>query len=264
MNYHELGAIPVAGAAAFVLVAGIISFRLKLGLERQLALGVIRSSVQLLAVGYALTWVFAQESLAFTALAMLVMVGAAARAALARAGWRVDGGYLGAFVSLVATAGVMAIVGSALLVRADPWYQPAILLPLLGMLLGNGLNGVSLALDSLLGSLVDDAPAIEADLALGATRWEAARAPVARAVRRGIIPIVNAMMVVGIVSLPGMMTGQILGGVPPVQAVRYQLLILFLIAAATSLGSLGVATFAVRRLIDQDHRLRPDRVTSRK
>lgn len=263
MNYLELDVWPVAGAAAFVLIAGVVSLGLRLGLERQLALGVVRATLQLLALGYALTWVFAQRSLVFTGLAMLVMVAAAARAALARAAWKVHGGYLGAFLSLVSTAGVMAIVGSGLLVRADPWYEPRVLLPLLGMLLGNGLNGVSLALDSLLASLVDDAASIEADLALGATRWEAGRAPLARAVRRGIIPIVNAMMVVGIVSIPGMMTGQVLAGVPPVQAVRYQLLILFLIAAATSLGSLGVGVFAVRRLLDQDHRLRPDRITRR-
>ncbi len=258
-----LSLMDVAGAAALVLVAGVVSLGLKLKLEGSLALGVLRATVQLLAVGYALTWIFDHPALWLTALAMVVMTLAATRAALARAGWAIEGGFFGAFGTLVLTAGLTALIGSALFVGADPWYHPRYALPLLGMLLGNGLTGLSLCLDSLLGALAEDAELIEVELALGASRSEAAREPVQRAVRRGIIPIVNAMMVAGIVSLPGMMTGQILAGAEPVEAVKYQLLILFLIAASTSLACLGVAVFAVARAIDADACVRPNRLRAR-
>ncbi|HJL27129.1 MAG TPA: iron export ABC transporter permease subunit FetB [Polyangiaceae bacterium LLY-WYZ-15_(1-7)] len=258
-----LGPWQVGGAAALVLVAGVISLALRLKLEGQLLLGMARATVQLLLVGWALEWIFAQTHLALTFAALGVMTLAATRAALKRSQWTVDGGFLGAFATLVCTAGVMAVFGGAVLVGAEPWYAPRYALPLLGMLLGNGLTGLSLCLDSLLGAFADDRARIELDLALGATRWEAARDPLRRAVRRGIVPIVNAMMVAGIVSLPGMMTGQILAGASPVEAVKYQLLILFLIAASTSLGCLGVGFFAVRRILDAPHRIRGERIHAR-
>ena len=134
---------------------------------------------------------------------------------------------------------------------------------LLGMVLGNGLTGMSLCLDELLASLDASRDQVETELALGATRWEAARQPLRAAVRKGMIPIINSMMVVGIVSLPGMMTGQILEGADPVAAVRYQIVIMFMIAAATAFGCMLIALFTYRQLFDSAHRLRAERITRR-
>ena len=100
-------------------------------------------------------------------------------------------------------------------------------------------------------------------LARGATWWEASRPVAAEAIRSGMIPILNSMSVVGLVSIPGMMTGQILGGTDPVLASRYQILILFLIAAATALGTAAAVLLSVRALFDADHRLRSDRLVRR-
>ncbi len=88
---------------------------------------------------------------------------------------------------------------------------------------------------------------------LGATRWEAARQPMQHAVRTGMIPIINAMMVVGIVSLPGMMTGQILSGASPLEAVKYQIVIMFLIASATALCTVSVILLSFLRLFNAQH-----------
>jgi putative ABC transport system permease protein len=96
---------------------------------------------------------------------------------------------------------------------------------------------------------------VEMELSHGATRWEAARDVVRESVRKGMIPTINAMMVVGVVSLPGMMTGQILAGNPPLQAVQYQIVVMFMLAAATSLGCIGVALLAYRRLFNARHQL---------
>ena len=104
------------------------------------------------------------------------------------------------------------------------------------MILGNSLNGTSLGLNSFTDALVAHRDRVEMVLAIGGTRWEAARQPVQHAVRTGMIPIINTMMVVGVVSLPGMMTGQLLSGTSPLEAVKYQIVIMFLIAAATALA----------------------------
>ena len=124
------------------------------------------------------------------------------------------------------------------------------------MILGNALTGVSLGLDKMLGSLDEGRGRVELRLALGATAWEASRPEAAEAIRTGMIPILNAMSAVGLITIPGMMTGQILGGTPPVLAPRYQIMIMFLIAGAVALG-VGVAVLlTVRACFDEAHRLR--------
>jgi putative ABC transport system permease protein len=139
------------------------------------------------------------------------------------------------------------------IVRVRPWYAPQYAIPLLGMILGNTLNGVSLGLDRLGTELAGKRDQVESLLALGATRWEAARGPIEQAVKTGLIPTINAMMVVGIVSLPGMMTGQLLAGTSPVEAVKYQIVIMFLIASGTALGTVLVVLLSFRRLFNDDH-----------
>jgi putative ABC transport system permease protein len=121
------------------------------------------------------------------------------------------------------------------------------------MVLGNTLNGISLGLDRLGEELAVRRRQVEALLALGATRWEAASQPVRQAVRTGMVPTLNSMLVAGIVSLPGMMTGQLLAGVDPLQAVKYQIVILFLIASGTALGTVGVVLLGYRRLFNPRH-----------
>jgi len=146
-------------------------------------------------------------------------------------------------------------------VRPTPWYEPRYALPLLGMVLGNVMTGVSIALNDLGLTATRERNAIEAQLALGASWWQALRPTTRRALRSGFIPIVNSMAATGVVSLPGMMTGQILAGVDPTEAVRYQLLVMFLIAGATGTGVLLAVFTALWRLTDERHRLRLDRLT---
>src|SRR5262249_34387631 len=118
---------------------------------------------------------------------------------------------------------------------------------------GNPLNGISLGLDRLGDELAGQRERVETLLCLGATRWEAAHSAIQTAVRTGMIPMINSMIVVGIVSLPGMMTGQLLSGVDPIQAVKYQIVILFLIAAGTALGTISVVLLSFRQLVNSRH-----------
>ena len=146
------------------------------------------------------------------------------------------------------------------IVQPEPWYLPQYSIPLLGMLLGNTLNGITLGLDNLTRNVWDQSAIIDGRLALGED-WSYAISDIRRdSIRVGMIPIINGMSVAGLVSLPGMMTGQIMAGAPPVEAVKYQILIMFLVAAGTGLGTITAIVIGCRRLFDDRERLRLDRL----
>lgn len=254
----------VALATVLMLICGVLSLWLRLDLGRTLIVASIRTVAQLLLVGYVLRWVFGLDNVIVLLLLLVLMGMLAAHAAVDRPERCYPRMFHDAFLSLVVTSFATTFTATALIVRAEPIWRPQYAVPILGMMLGSTLTGVSLSLDSLLETLGDKRDAIEMELAHGATRWEAARAPIADAVRRGLIPTLNGMMVVGVVSLPGLMTGQILAGVDPLIAVRYQIVILFLLAVANMLGCVGVALLAYRRLFNDRHQLCAQRIVRRK
>ncbi len=251
-----LGPWDLALAATLLIVPAAISIGLRLGLERRLAIAGVRTVLQLTFIGVVLEWVFALDRWYYVIPVLLVMLVAAARAAVQRSKRRFNGAHVAAFGSLVLATGTVTFVSTELIIGVDRWYQPQYVIPLLGMLLGNGLTGISLAMDRLLNELVDRRDAVEARLALGASLWIALRPWIAEAVRTGLIPIINAMMVVGLVSLPGMMTGQILAGANPRDAVSYQILIMFMIAGATAMATIALCLLAYRVLADPFERVR--------
>jgi putative ABC transport system permease protein len=263
MTYEQLGYGQVAIAALLILVNGAISLALRLNLERQLLLAAARTTGQLLAVGLVLHWVFDLDQWPPVVGLMLLMTLAAGVAAVRRTKHRYPGICLNTFVSVLAGSWLVTAVAVFAVVRAEPWYRPQYAIPLLGMILGNTLNGISLGLDRLGSELDARRDQVEAQLALGATRWEAARGPVREAVRTGMVPILNSMMIVGIVSLPGMMTGQLLSGVDPFEAVKYQIVIMILIAAATAIGTVGVVVLSFFRLFNHAHQFLHQRIESR-
>ena len=166
--------------------------------------------------------------------------------------------------SMLIAGAVVTIFALTTQVRPDPWYEARVALPLLGMILGNTMNGIALGIDRLLNGAARERLAIESRLALGHDKAQAFGGVVREALRSGMIPTINAMSAVGLVSIPGMMTGQILAGIEPMEAVKYQLLIMFLIAGGTALGVMGAVLGGVRRLSDDRHRLRLDRLTPEK
>ena len=262
IDYVVLGWLDLVAASVFLVLNAAISIRLQLGIEQRLVFSALRMVVQLLLVGLVLKTVFAIASPWLTALVALLMIAFAAREIRARQerplagvwGWSIGGGAM-------ALAGVViTIYGLAAAIRPEPWWMPRYALPLLGMILGNTMTGVALGLEALTGALRRERSVVEAQLLLGRPRGDAFRPQVRRALKAGFTPIINAMAATGVVSLPGMMTGQILSGVAPEEAVKYQLLIMFLIGGATGLGVLAAVLGAVRRLSDDRHRLRLDRL----
>jgi putative ABC transport system permease protein len=254
MEYVNLTYWQVALAALLMLINGAISLALRLGMERTLAWASVRTVLQLLLIGWVLEWVFAVDRWYVVAGLLTLMTVVAGVTAGQRNKRRFPGIWFNTIVSLWSATWLVTAYGLAVVVHETPaWYQPQYAIPLMGMVLGNSLNGTSIGLNSLTDTLVAQRDQVEMSLALGASRWEAARMPIQHAVRTGMIPIVNSMMVVGIVSLPGMMTGQLLSGTNPMAAVKYQIVIMFLIASATALCTVGVVLLSFYRLFSADH-----------
>jgi len=240
-----------------------LSIFLRLGLERQIGIAAVRMVIQLMLIGLVLKFLFQMVSPLWTGVAAAIMVGLAGREVMARqkrkfTGWWTYG--LGTS-SLMIACTIVTVLALTTQIRPDPWFDPRFALPILGMILGNTMNGVSIGLERLLSSAVDGRAIIEARLALGHDRTRAMKPLIRDSIRAGLINIINAMSAAGVISLPGMMTGQILAGVDPTEAVKYQILILFLIAGSTALGTLTAVMFAARRLTDARHRLRLDRLS---
>ena len=265
-SYVVLTPLDLGLAALLILVNAGVSIAFRLGLERTLLLTTARMVVQLALIGLVLKWIFAQTSPLWTLLLAAIMISAAGYEAISRqerriAGWLTYGLGTGTLLAVGTFATLFAVGG---VIQPDPWYAPRFVLPILGMVLGNSLTGIALALDTLTGAAWRDRSAIEARLALGATRMEALGETTRRTLKTGMTPILNVMAASGVVSLPGRMTGQILAGVDPVEATKYQILIMFLIAGSTALGVL-IATFGgVLLLTDKRQRLRIDRLVTKK
>lgn len=250
-------------AAALMLVNVLLSWRLRLGLERDILVAGTRMTAQLLLVGLILGWVFAlRHPLPVVGIGLLMTL-LAGQAAVGRVRRRYARVYLDSFLAVFGGSFVLTGLALAGIIRVSPWWEAQYAVPILGMVLGNTLTGVSLSLDRFTSDVVARRAEVEGLLALGATRWEAAHAEVATAVRTGMIPTLNSMAVMGIVSLPGMMTGQILAGASPATAVRYQIVIMFVLAASSALGSLTVTFLAFRALFDGRDRLRAERLRGR-
>lgn len=254
----------LAIAAVLLAVDGGLSVWLGLGLHGRLGIAAGRMVVQLIAVGLVLRVVFALASPFATLGVVLAMTAVAAREVAARPEQRLARfGNLAVGASAVAFATFLtAILALTTAIRPSPWYDPRYAVPLSGIILGNVLNGASLALDGLLGGVARERAAIEARLALGAPIREAMRGLVRQSVRRALLPIVNTMSAAGVVTLPGIMTGQILAGMDPLEAAKYQILLIFLLAGGSGLAAVAVVILAARRLTDGRQRLRVDRLTA--
>lgn len=264
MSFISLSALDIGVAALLLVVNALLSIILRLGLARQMLIAATRMVVQLLLLGLVLTVLFDAASPLFTSAMGLIMILFAGREVMARQSRRLTGWWaygLGTTAMLFAGT-VVTLFALTTQVRPDPWYEARVALPLLGMILGNTMTGISLGLDRLLTGAARERSAIDARLALGHSITGAMSGVVRDALRSGLIPIINSMSAVGLVSIPGMMTGQILAGIEPMEAVKYQLLIMFLIAGGTTLGVLGAVLAGGRRLTDNRHRLRLDRLSS--
>jgi len=249
-------------AAVLVGLLALLSLRLQTGISVQLLVAAARTAIQLSLIGLVLKVLFANVHLGWVSLMAVFMLLVAGREVMARQERRFKGwwGYAVGTFSMFLSSFTVTVFALVVILGDSPWYTPQYAIPLLGMLLGNTMNGISISMDRLTHAAWEQRSVIEARLMLG-ERWDEAISEIRRqAIRSGMIPIINAMAAAGIISLPGMMTGQILAGAAPVDAVKYQILIMFLITAGTGLGTMAAVTIGAKHLFDKRQRLCLDRL----
>jgi len=252
-----LGWLDLALASALVVVAMGISAWQRLGLARGFAIGAVRATVQLVAVGYVLSFLISTQRWYLVLLTLFVMLVAATITATDR---QRDGRR-----RLFVISGTALLIGAcltlayvdAVVLRLHPWYNPQYLIPLFGMIIGNSMNGAALAAERLNGEMGLRRGEVEAYLALGASPTRASAEPVRRALVASMTPTLNMLMVVGLVSLPGMMTGYIIAGSSPLTAVRYQIIVVFMLAGAVAVTSVSVALWYRRTFFTAAEQLVP-------
>lgn len=262
MTLIELGPRELGIAALGVLLLGLTQAAMGLGLTRSLWWSSLRMTAQLLLVGVLLKSLFEAATLGWVLLMALVMVSLAGLEIIHRQKRRLSGAwsYLLGVIAMGASALTLAGLTLGLILQTEPWYTPQYAIPLLGMILGNTMTGIGVALNQLTQNAWQQQAALEGRLMLGQSYREATLELRREAIRSGMIPVINMLAVAGVVSLPGMMTGQILSGTPPLEAVKYQILIMFLVATGTGFGTLLAVSLASRRLFDTRERLRLDRL----
>lgn len=256
----SLSWIEVGVAATLLAINAMISFKLRLGLEKQIVWSSLRMTIQLVILGLVLKQIFDLASPAPVLILAVVMTVIAGVSAVHRIDHRYPSIYATAIFAVWSSTWIVMSVVVLLIVRPQPWYSPQVVIPLLGMVMGNSLTGISLGLDRFLSELRNRRGEVETLLTLGATRWESCRDLFAGATRTAMIPILNTMSVAGIVSIPGMMTGQLLAGASPIQAVQYQIMIMFVIAAAIALGVVIALAMTYRRVTTSDHQIDWDQI----
>ena len=263
MSVISLSPIDLSISALLLVALGFLSFRMKLGLTWQIAVAGARTTVQLLLVGMVLKTLFDHAHpllLAAIAMGMVLIAGWEVMNRQTRRLKGVWGFATGTAAMTVSSFSITCLV-LATVIRIDPWYAPQYAVPLLGMMLGNTMTGIAIGMERLTSTAWRESAVIEGRLLLGQT-WQEAIGEIRReSIRSALIPTLNAMAVAGIVSLPGMMTGQILAGASPMEAVKYQILIMFIISSGTGFGAILAVSAGARRLFDQRERLRLDRLS---
>ena len=266
MDVISLGLADLSIAAALVLLLAVASFLLRLELEGKMLVAGVRMVSQLLLIGQVLRFLFTSANPWWMVGISMVMLLVAAREVRARQKRKLRAltGYGIGTISMVVSSFSVTFLALIVMIQVHPWYTPQYAIPLLGMVLGNTMTGIALSSDRLTTQLYDQRGMVEQRLLLGQT-WREASSDIRRdCMRTGMVPIINSMAAAGIVSLPGMMTGQILGGTPPVEAVKYQILIMFLIAAGTGFGVICSIWLTSRHLFDDRHRLCLDQLLSKR
>ncbi|KXS10062.1 hypothetical protein M427DRAFT_159819 [Gonapodya prolifera JEL478] len=255
----------VAIAASMLASDAVVSLMLGLQLERTIVVSAIRCIIQLTIMGYILTPVFEHaESFELVFLiSMILMTLAVVEIVYNKAKFTFTGEVVIVFVSLFVSVGLVSALGVGFAMNARPFYEARRFIPAYGMLLGNSMTGVAVSITTCLTQFMDRRDRIEYMLALGASRWEVARPVIAEAVRVGLLPGLMSMSIIGLISIPGMMSGQILAGAPVLEAVNYQIIIIYLISSSVALASVLATVACVATCIDGTHRLRIDRIQKR-
>ena len=252
MNSIDVTFGEVAATLALVAVAAAVSLWRRADLEQDIGLAVLRSFLQLTAIGFVIQAIFDSDSLWLVAALLAVMVGFGAFTARSRAR-----GVPRALVPLLLALSAAAVATLGLVVGLGVFEaEPRYLVPVGGMVIGNAMTAAAVSLDRLSDEVRSSAGAIEATLSLGATARQASAGLVTRSLRSGMIPLVDSTKTTGVVFFPGTMVGMLLAGADPVDAVRLQLILLWSLLGSVALSSVIAVSLAQSRFFTPAHQLR--------
>lgn len=243
----DIGGWQLAIAALLMLAAAFASFRFKLGLVRDIVVSVVRVFLQLFALGLVLRYVFQFQTWWLVALLLCIMLASAVLIARGRVRNGPQGLEFSLFISLMVTSFAVSGLVVGVVIHPEPLWDARTVITITGMILGNSMSAVAVALDRLFSDLDARDNQMTALVALGATAREAAQPSIRDSIRAGLIPTLANMSAAGIVFIPGMMAGQILGGADPVMAAKYQIVVLLMISAATTVCNIIAVMMAYRR-----------------
>lgn len=251
MDLIQLDLVDLALALGLMAIAIGLSAWEHLGLELTLAIATFRTAIQLLGVGYILAFVFALDNPWGVLAVLAVMSTIAAIVARNRIGKKLPRLLPLVWLSILVSTAVTLSYTNLLVIQPDTWYSPQYLIPLTGIVLGTAINGAAISGERLVSIVNASRLEIETHLSLGATPQQAVAQYRKDAVRAGLIPILNQMMAVGIVTLPGIITGQILSGVNPLDAASYQILVMFMLAFTNLLTAILVTRGLCQQFFNQ-------------
>lgn len=254
----DIGYPELIFAVALMAVDLVVSWRLRLGLVKSIAVSTVRAFVQLLALGFVLVYLFKYQTFWWVALAVAVMSLAATQIACDRTRKTVRGLAPSVFVSIFVPGVCVAVIVVDGIIKAQPWWNAQQLIPIMGMVLGNALSSVSVAIERLFADMDARSQEMYTMTALGATPREAAFPSIKAAVSAGMAPTLATMCAAGLVQIPGMMSGQILAGADPMIAAKYQIVVLLMISAASTASIVCVCYLAFkRRFTEEGYYLEP-------
>ena len=231
----------------FVFIAGVLSVVHELKLEKDLITGTIRAIVQLTAMGYLLKIIFGLKSAVLVVALFIAMTFFAAKIVKGRVKKQKVSYFMPTLMAVQINFFLITFILTEFIIQANPWWTPQYFIPLGGMIAGNSMNALSISLSNFFADLKTKRNEVEMKLCLGASAKEASRSIFRDALKTGMIPSINNMMGAGIVSIPGMMTGQILAGSDPIEAVKYQIMVMLMLTASTAIASFTVLTITLRR-----------------
>ena len=256
-NYYSIDIWGLLIALAMVAIAAGISGIMRMGIGKTLLWSACRALLQLCAMGFIMAFVIKSDNPWFVLLLIAVMLVAAVQITLSRATGVPKGMAGPVLLSLVVTMLIMMSLVTELIIRPQPWYAPQLVVPLTGMLLGNTVSTLAVGLSRFFESMRERRDEVDTLLALGATAWEAARDSIVSSIRLGLLPTTASLASAGIVTVPGMMAGQVIAGGNPIDAAKYQFLILAVIAALTLLADSLIMSMVYRKCFTKDDQYQP-------
>lgn len=238
MDNLTVSPLSLVFSLALVVIALIVSYREKLNLEKDIIIAIIRMVIQLVIVGFILQTIFQVDNHLITIVMILIIIINASY----NAGQRGKGlknafinSFIAIFVTNTVTLGILVLTGSL-------QFTPSQLIPITGMIVGGSMNSIGVSYSTLFQTFEDQSQSVQEKIALGATPYQAARTILRSTIHRGLQPTIDNTKTIGLVTLPGMMSGLMFAGIDPTKAILYQIMVMFMMLAGTSISTF-IATY---------------------